>query len=119
MAVCPLIMKIELLAHAVVPLGVMGCLCLTTGLLCHFFLPKTKGSTAETFDDSSEFSRFNAWSPRVIVRKKKKTQTTETEEDRVEMVESYAIDGHTDEFAVRILVDRMNEWFKLKVQLVN
>lgn len=92
-AVCPLIMKIEVLAHAVVPLGVMGCLSLTTGLLCHFLLPRTKGSTAETFEDGSDISRFMEWSPRV---QRTQTKLGETEVERVEMIESCA-----DEFSVR------------------
>ena len=98
MAVCPLIMRIELLAQAVVPLGVMGCLCLTTGLLCHFLLPKTKGLTSETFDDGAEMLRFQAWSPRV---QRTQTKTSESEGERVEMVESCVVDDYNDEFSVR------------------
>ena len=92
---CPIIMMLQHLAYPVVPLGVMGCFSLTTGLLCHCFLPKTKGTTAETFDDGSEMSRFQAWSPRVL-RKKKKTGS-ESETQKLEMVESTI----TDEYAVR------------------
>ena len=95
-AVCPLIMRIEL-AHPVVPLGVMGCLSLTTGLLCHFLLPNTKGSTAETFEDGSDMARFKTWSPRV---RRKMKKTSETAEQRVEMVESGVMDEY-DEFWVR------------------
>ena len=96
---CPLIMKIEQLSHPVVSLGVMGCLCLMTGLLCHFLLPKTRGSTAETFEDGSEMARFKAWSPRVSQRKQ--TKTSETEEQREEILQSGVIDEYSDEFLVR------------------
>ncbi len=96
---CPLIMKLQQIAHPVVPLGVMGCFSLTTGLLCHCFLPKTKGTTAETFDDGAEMSRFQAWSPRVL-RKQKKTDS-ESETQKVEMVENTNTDDNDDEYAVR------------------
>lgn len=66
-ALSPLVMMLQNITHPVVPLGVMGCFCLTAGLLCHCLLPKTKGTMAETFDDGSVMSRFQAavWSPRV------------------------------------------------------
>ncbi|XP_068722913.1 solute carrier family 22 member 13-like isoform X2 [Montipora capricornis] len=87
-AICPLIMRIELLAHAVVPLGVMGCLCLTAGLLCHFLLPKTQDSTAEDFDGSSQMTRTQGCVPRVHWTKRK---TSKIGHDRVEMVDSCTI----------------------------
>ena len=95
----PLIMKLQHLAHPVVPLGVMGCFSLTTGLLCHCFLPKTKGTTAETFEDGSEMSRFQAWSPRV---RRKQKRNSENETQKVEMVESTIIDEYNDEYSVRL-----------------
>lgn len=98
-AVCPLVMKIELLTHAVVPLGVMGCLSVTTGLSCHFLLPETKGLTTYTFDDSSKISaQFGAWIPGVHWRRKK---TSETGIDRVEMTESGAAGQSNDDQSVR------------------
>ena len=97
-AICPLIMRIELLAHAVVPLGVMGCLCLTAGLLCHFLLPKTQDSTAEDFDGSSQMTRFQGCVPRVHWTKNK---TSEIGHDRVEMVDSCTIDVCNENLSVR------------------
>ena len=97
---CPLIMKIDQLAQPVVSLGVMGCLCLMTGLLCHFLLPKTKGSTTETFEDVSEMTRFQSWSPRV---QRKQTKTSETEEHREVVLQSGVIDEYSDDFSVRFL----------------
>lgn len=92
----PLIMTIERLPHPVLPLGIMGCLCLTTGLLCHFLLPKTKGSTAETFEDGSELSRFKSWSPKTY---RKIAKTSESGAHSLEMVENNVTDEDNDEFA--------------------
>lgn len=99
----PLIMTIERLPHPVLPLGIMACLCLTTGLLCHFLLPKTKGSTAETFEDGSELSRFKSWSPKTY---RKIAKTTESGAHSLEMVENNVTDEDNDEFAVRFLYTR-------------
>lgn len=98
---CPLIMRLEKLAHPVVPLGVMGCFCLTTGLLCHCFLPKTKGTTAETFDDGSQsaLARFQSWAPRVT--RKQKKPDIESEPQGAEMgLGNAGIDEDDDEYAV-------------------
>lgn len=99
----PLIMTIERLPHPVLPLGIMACLCLTTGLLCHFLLPKTKGSTAETFEDGSELSRFKSWSPKTY---RKIAETSESGAHSLEMVENNVTDEDNDEFAVRFLYTR-------------
>ncbi|XP_015763197.1 PREDICTED: solute carrier family 22 member 13-like [Acropora digitifera] len=94
-AVCPLVMKIELMTHAVVPLGVMGSLSLTSGLFCHFLLPKTKGLTTYTLDDSSKISaQLGAWIPGVHRRRKK---SSETGIDRVEMTQSGGADQRNDD----------------------
>ena len=100
----PLIMMLENITHPVVPLGVMGCLCLTAGLLCHCLLPKTKGTTAETFDDGSEMSRFQAamWSPRVH-RKQTKTDG-ESGIDNVVMTENTTDVECSDKYEVRVLI---------------
>jgi len=88
-ALSPLVMMLQNITHPVVPLGVMGCFCLTTGLLCHCLLPKTKGTTAETFDDDSVMSRFQAalWSPRVF-RKQTKTDDDESGINNIAMAEN-------------------------------
>ena len=98
----PLVMMLQNITHPVVPLGVMGCLCLTAGLLCHCLLPKTKGTTAETFDDGSVMSRFQAarWKPRVH-RNKTKTDD-ESGIDNDAMAENTNDVECSDEFEVRV-----------------
>ena len=102
----PLIMKLEVHTQPVVPLGVMGCFFFTAGLLCHCFLPKTKGATAEIFDDSSEMARFKAWSPKVNRQTEKKRAKRETRQ--VEMTESIGEgsinDECSDDYAVRFSI---------------
>lgn len=100
----PLVMMLQNITHPVVPLGVMGCFCLTTGLLCHCLLPKTKGTTAETFDDDSVMSRFQAalWSPRVF-RKQTKTDDDESGIDNIAMAENTNDVECSDEYEVHVL----------------
>ena len=99
----PLVMMLQNITHPVVPLGVMGCFCLTAGLLCHCLLPKAKGTTAETFDDGSVMSRFQAalWSPRVY-RKQTKTDD-EGGIDNVAMAGSTNDVVCSDEYEVHVL----------------
>ncbi|XP_027037262.1 organic cation transporter protein-like [Pocillopora damicornis] len=82
-ALAPLIMKLQLQTQAVVPLGVMGLLSLTTGFLCQFFLPKTKGREIETFEDSTEIDGLKERSPKFYRRR-----TTNRRSQQVEMTES-------------------------------
>ena len=90
------------ITHPVVPLGVMGCFCLTAGLLCHCLLPKTKGTTAETFDDEAAMSRFQAalWKPKVY-RKHARTDD-ESGIDNVSMAETTDDVECSDEYEVRV-----------------
>lgn len=98
-ALAPLIMKLQLQTQAVVPLGVMGLLSLTTGFLCQFFLPKTKGREIETFEDSTEIDGLKERSPKFYRRR-----TTNRRSQQVEMTESTentVNDARCDEDAVR------------------
>lgn len=92
-------MKLQLQTQAVVPLGVMGLLSLTTGFLCQFFLPKTKGREIETFEDSTEIDGLKERSPKFYRRR-----TTNRRSQQVEMTESTentVNDARCDEDAVR------------------
>ena len=92
-------MKLRLQTQAVVPLGVMGLLSLTTGFLCQFFLPKTKGREIETFEDSTEIDGLKERSPKFYRRR-----TTNRRSQQVEMTESTentVNDARCDEDAVR------------------
>lgn len=99
----PLVMMLQSITHPVVPLGVMGCFCLTAGLLCHCLLPNAKGTMEETFDDGSVMSRFQAalWSPRVY-RKQPKTDD-ESGIDNAAMEGNINDVGCSDEYEVHVL----------------
>jgi len=64
---------------------------------------KTKGSTAETFEDGSELSRFKSWSPKTY---RKIAKTSESGAHSLEMVGNNVTDEDNDEFAVRFLYAR-------------
>ena len=91
------------ITHPVVPLGVLGCFCFTAGLLCHCLLPKTKGTTADTFDDGSALSRFQAasWKPKVY--RKQPQPDDDSGIDHVAMAENTENDVEcSDEYEVRV-----------------